>query len=231
MSKTIKTGILLILIVLEISACGCESKAVRPNTPTSSHATPQSVYVANHGWHTGVIIPARKINREMPVLKERFGDAGYYEFGWGDAKFYQADEISFGLGVRALCWPTDAVLHVVALPTEPQAYFSTSEVAPLFITEQGYDRLREFIRLSFARDSQGNTQATGRGIYGESHFFRAKGRFFLTNTCNKWTAKALKTAGLDIPVTFMFTAESIMKYLRQASATPAQGTEQNSPKP
>jgi uncharacterized protein (TIGR02117 family) len=226
-----KTGILLILIMLEISACGCESKVVRPNAPASSHATPQAIYVANHGWHTGVIIPAREINREMPVLKDRFGDAEYYEFGWGDAKFYQAGEISFGLGVRALCWPTDAILHVVALPNDPQTYFSTSEVATLFITKQGYDRLREFIRLSFARDSLGNTQTTGRGIYGDSHFFRAEGKFFLTNTCNKWTAKAIKSAGLNIPVTFRFTAGSIMKYLHQTTTTPAQGTEQNSPKP
>jgi len=224
-----KTGILLILMVLEISACGYEPQVVRPNPPASSHATPQAVYVANHGWHTGIIIPAREINQEMPVLKGRFGEAGYYEFGWGDTKFYQADEISFALGVRALCWPTDAVLHVVALSNAPQTYFSASEVATIIITNQGYDRLRQFIRLSFARDSLGNTQAIGRGIYGDSHFFRAEGRFSLTNTCNKWTAKALKSAGLDIPVTFRFTAGSIMKYLRRTATTPAQGTEQNNP--
>ncbi len=230
MYKTVKTGILLILILLagsHIAACGGKPQVVvRPNPAARRHAPPQKVHVANHGWHTGIIIPTREMNQEMPVLKDRFGDVPYYEFGWGDGKFYQAEEISFGLGVRALCWPTHAVLHVVALPKGPKKYFSTSDVATLFITKEGYDRLRKFIRLSFARDSHGNIQASGRGIYGDSHFYLAEGRFFLTNTCNKWTAKALKSAGRDIPVTFRFTAGSIMKYLRQTATTPAQGTEQ-----
>ncbi|MBI9091961.1 MAG: TIGR02117 family protein [Desulfobacterium sp.] len=230
MSKTLKTGILMTFILLagvHLAACGGKPQVVRPNPAGGSHAPPQKVHVVNHGWHTGIIIPGREMNREMPVLKDRFGEVPYYEFGWGDGKFYQAKGISFGLGVRALCWPTPAVLHVVALPREPHTYFSTSDVTPLFITKEGYDSLRKFIRLSFARDSHGNIQASGRGIYGDSHFFRAEGRFFLTNTCNKWTAKALKSAGRDIPVTFRFTAGSIMEYLRRTVATPAQGTEQD----
>lgn len=220
-----KTGILLILIVLtgsHMSACGCKPQVVKPKPAARSHAPLQTVHVANHGWHTGVIIPGKEINREMPVLKDHFGEVPYYEFGWGDAKFYQAEEISFGLGVRALGWPTDAVLHVVALPKDPRKYFAASEVVPLFITKDGYDSLRKFIRLSFARDAHGHPQVLGRGIYGDSHFFRAEGRFFLTNTCNKWTAKALKSAGRDIPVTFRFTAGSIMKYLRRTAPPPAQ---------
>jgi len=42
------------------------------------------------------------------------------------------------------------------------------------------------------------------------------------NTCNKWTAKGLKSAGMDISPTFKLTADSIMDYLkenRQALAT------------
>lgn len=233
LEQRLKTGFLLMFILLagvHLAACNGTPQVVIPTPAGGSHAPPKKIHVANHGWHTGVIIPGKEMNREMPALKDRFGDVPYYEFGWGDGKFYQAEEISFGLGVRALCWPTPAVLHVVGLPNEPTNYFSPSDAAPLFITKEGYDSLRKFIRLSFARDSHGNIRASGRGIYGDSHFFRAQGSFFLTNTCNKWTAKALKSAGRDIPVTLSFTAGNIMEYLRRTAATPAQETEQNSPK-
>ncbi|MCP4116068.1 MAG: TIGR02117 family protein [Desulfobacteraceae bacterium] len=224
MPELLKKGLLLVLILAagsHMTACGCKPRVVRPKPAAGSQAQPQVIHVANHGWHTGVIIPGREINREMPVLEDRFGDAPYYEFGWGDAQFYQAKEISFRLGVRALCWPTDAVLHVVALPDEPETCFPHSEVATLFITKEGYDSLREFISLSFARNSQGLPRALARGIYGDSHFYRAEGTFFLTNTCNKWTAKALRSAGRDIPVTFSFSAGSIMNHLRRTVTTPA----------
>jgi len=39
------------------------------------------------------------------------------------------------------------------------------------------------------------------------------------NTCNKWTAKGLKSAGMDISPTFKLTAESIMDYLEEYRQT------------
>ena len=45
------------------------------------------VYVVNHGWHTGFVLPASVIQQEIPELKNRFGNAPYIEFGWGDNEF------------------------------------------------------------------------------------------------------------------------------------------------
>jgi len=38
------------------------------------------------------------------------------------------------------------------------------------------------------------------------------------NTCNTWTAKGLKSAGLDISTAFKLSAESIMDYLSEQKA-------------
>jgi hypothetical protein len=38
----------------------------------------------------------------------------------------------------------------------------------------------------------------GPGIYGDSTFFRANGKYYFPNTCNVWTARGLKTAGVPI---------------------------------
>ena len=51
------------------------------------------------------------------------------------------------------------------------------------------------------------------GIYGNSQFYKAKGDFHIFNTCNKWTAKGLESAGMKISTTFKLTAGSIMNYL------------------
>ena len=35
------------------------------------------VYVVNHGWHTGFVVHASEIQKEIPELKQRFGNATY----------------------------------------------------------------------------------------------------------------------------------------------------------
>ena len=44
------------------------------------------------------------------------------------------------------------------------------------------------------------------------------------NTCNKWTAKGLKSAGMDISPTFKLTADSIMDYVKEYRQTLTMGT-------
>ena len=58
------------------------------------------------------------------------------------------------------------------------------------------------------------------GIYGNSQFYKGVGDFYLMNTCNKWTAKGLKSAGMDISPTFKLTADSIMDYLKDYRQAP-----------
>ena len=83
------------------------------------------VYVVNHGWHTGFVVPASAIHKTMPELKQRFENAQYIEFGWGDNKFYQAEEITSGITLKAIFLPTDSVVHAVLVPLKVDSYFKT----------------------------------------------------------------------------------------------------------
>jgi len=56
-----------------------------------------------------------------------------------------------------------------------------------------------------------------KGIYGDSQFYSAVGDFYLMNTCNRWTAKGLKSIGMDISPTLKLTAGSVMNYLTKAN--------------
>jgi hypothetical protein len=62
----------------------------------------KEIYVVSHGWHTGFVVPASTIESRLPQLRDRFANAPYIEFGWGDKGFYQAKEITSGLTLQAI---------------------------------------------------------------------------------------------------------------------------------
>jgi len=173
------------------------------------------IFVVSHGWHTGLILPGRQIRQKLPGLLKRFTGAAYIEFGWGDQEFYQAGDPGTGLALKAILWPTNSVVHAAALPDCVIKYFSASEVVDLSIGPAEFDSLMQFISDTFYKNEKGSIEEIGRGLYGSSWFYKGRRDYFLTNTCNKWTAEGLKSAGMDITPFFKVTAGSIMDYLRK----------------
>ena len=209
-----KNFILLIIIILG----GCSAKPYIVSYAEKFEGSGQNgVYVVSHGWHTGFVIPAPEIQGVIPELEKRFGDIPYIEFGWGDKGFYQAKETTSGLTLRAIFWPTESVVHSVAVPQKVEEYFSNSEVAKLCLSDGELSALIGFISRSFFRDKSGNLLELQKGIYGDSQFYSGVGDFYLMNMCNRWTAKGLKSIGMDISPTLKLTAGSVMNYLTKAN--------------
>jgi len=204
--------IFLLLALFLLSACSSKPYILE-NSDKDFVGGQKKVYVVSHGWHTGFVIPALDIQHRVPDLKKRFSHARNIEFGWGDKGFYQAKEITSGLSLRAIFWPTESVIHAVAVPSDVQRYFSNSVIETLCLNEREYLSLLTFISNSFARNAMGAVLPQKKGIYGNSQFYTGVGDYYLMNTCNKWTAKGLKSAGLDIAPVFKLTAGSIMDYL------------------
>ena len=184
-----KNVILLIIIIL----AGCSAKPHIVSSAEEFEGSGQNeVYVVSHGWHTGFVIPAPEIQGVIPELEQRFRNTPYIEFGWGDKGFYQAKETTLELTLRAIFWPTESVVHSVAVPQKVEEYFSNSEVAKLCLSDGELSALIGFISRSFFRDKSGNLLELQKGIYGDSQFYSGVGDFYLMNTCNRWTAKGLK---------------------------------------
>jgi len=202
-------SIFLLFIPFLLSACFSESSTVKPTNIIRD----KEIFVVSHGWHTGFVIPAQQIQTKLPKLKERFGDTPYIEFGWGDKAFYQAEEATIGIILKAIAWPTESVIHVVAVPKKANEYFLHSEVIKLCLSAAEYSSLISFISNSFYKNKQDEISQLQSGIYGNSQFYKATGHFSLLSTCNKWTAKGLESAGMDIEPTFKLTAGSIMEYI------------------
>ena len=157
-----KNFILLIIIILG----GCSAK---PNIVSYAEKFEgfgqNGVYVVSHGWHTGFVIPAPEVQGVIPELEQRFGDIPYIEFGWGDKGFYQAKETTSGLTLRAIFWPTESVVHSVAVPQKVEEYFSNSEVAKLCLSDGELSALIGFISRSFFRDKSGNLKDQLKSIF------------------------------------------------------------------
>lgn len=202
----------LMLFILSLLFVGCSSVAGWQYPPESA-SDEIEIYVVSHGWHTGVAIPGNQLGNELGFLTDVFGENPYYEIGWGDHGFYQAQEITAGIVVKALLLPSESVTHVVSLPIAPDRYFSQSEVLKIKISRRGFYHLKQSIRQSFKQYNDDVLQL-GNGLYGDSLFFQAEGSFHLLNTCNSWTSHILKAAG--VPVKFSLTSDSVMKQARSA---------------
>lgn len=203
---------LLSLILLLLAACSGQPYIVEPQPETDAIRS-HKIYVVSHGWHAGLIIPSRELNQVVVELVTRFGDAAFYELGWGDKDFYQSQEITTGLTLHALFWSEGAVIHVVAVPESPLSYFAGEEIIDTCLTNKELATLKMFLANSFQRDAAGHAISLNEGIYGNSQFYGGAGRYYLFNTCNKWTAKALRSAGLDIAPMLTLTSGSVMSYL------------------
>jgi uncharacterized protein (TIGR02117 family) len=191
----------------------------------------QGIYVVSHGWHTGFVVPATRIQDQLPALRERFGDTPYIEFGWGDKDFYQAKDTSTGLALKAIFWPTESVIHAVAVAEKVDEYFPNSQIEKLCLSSREYFSLMRFISDSIYKNENGKIVELDKGIYGNSQFYKGVGNFYLMNTCNKWTAKGLKSAGMEISPAFKFTADSIMNEVKGNKQAQIMGSTRHSKEP
>ena len=193
--------------------CSCVSpvKELYPPRKDQPHIL---VYAVNHGWHTGVIINRAQARPYLPALGSDFLYAEYIEIGWGEEGFYQADEITVGLVLKAVFWPTDSVLHIVAIKGNPKEYFIRSELIEISLSEKGFERLVEAINDTFFLDEQGNSRPLKKGIYGDSRFYQANGSYHAFNTCNIWTARVFRASGFPISPFYASTAGNVMYQLK-----------------
>lgn len=172
------------------------------------------IFVIGHGWHTGVVVPGAFLSRVIPQLKERFGEPDFYEIGWGDAGFYQAEETSVGLALQALFWSQGTVVHVVAVSEAPKRYFAKDEVTTTCVSEAALGALTHYISDSFARAPDDRLIPLATGDYGDSQFYKGTGHYSLLNTCNTWTARSLSSAGMNISPLLKQTAGPVLRHVQ-----------------
>lgn len=163
-----------------------------------------TIYVRSNGVHTWIVMP--KVNDYMDwrpfapsqhLRDPRWGRADHVAIGYGNREFYLNTptwgDLSVHNALSAAFGRGTSLLHVEhehrPRPTEWQR--------PIRVTPGQYARLVAFIRARFRLDPRGRTIALiGRGYREGDMFYEARGGYSLVLTCNEWTGRALRAAGI-----------------------------------
>ena len=104
----------MLLVVIFAGCAGSHSWQALPDSSEDE----RTIFVVSHGWHSGLILPYEPLFA-LPDLEKVMGESTYFEFGWGDADFCQAEEVTSGITLKAVLWPTESVLHGVSIREDP----------------------------------------------------------------------------------------------------------------
>jgi uncharacterized protein (TIGR02117 family) len=198
-----------VLILVALWA-GCAAP-MRGAGPSREVEPGPAIYVVDHGLHTGLVVRRADVPADLWSERQDLADAEYLEIGWGDREFYQAPKATLGLALKALFWPTSSVIHVVAFDQPPDIMFLGREIVRIRVSAPEMAELSRFVADTYARDTLGRVIPLGPGLYGASRFYLARGQYSLLNTCNHWTARALRAAGCSTTPWYAFTAGHVME--------------------
>ena len=217
--QTLSTFVAIALAVT-LTGCGLTRNGSRQYAGvdlTSHEVRSQSshiVYVTGHGWHTGLVLRTEDVPPSILPEVLDFQGTELVEFGWGDEGFYRAKKITPGLVAKAALLPTPSVLHLAGFNGQVEDFFTASDLIELSLDDAQFEELCKFLSASFDRTAE-VPDNLGQGLYGRSRFYRANGSYYFPKTCNVWTARALKAAGLPTRPTSSMTAESVLRQARR----------------
>jgi len=201
-------------LILAASCCACAAP-VMETLATGAGVPGKTIYLVSHGWHAGIVLQRAMIPKNIWPAFADFPDAQYLEVGWGDMDYYQSPDPHIGLILKAALLPTASVLHIVGFSDPVPAYFPYSDIIRIELSSAGFENLTRSIADSFARDEAGNATSLGSGLYGYSRFYLSGESYHLFNTCNVWSARTLRTAGLPINPARAVSVESLMSQARK----------------
>ena len=163
-----------------------------------------TIFLRTNGVHTWIVVPKvshgidwRPYAPGRHLDDPRYGAADHVAFGYGNREFYLNTPTWADLSPRtaalALFGSGPTLLHVEH-DHQPQPNAWTK---PLTITAGQYRRLADYIRRRFQLDRQGRTMPLlGRGYNDWDMFYEANGGYSFYFTCNEWTGRALRAAGI-----------------------------------
>ena len=199
-----------VIISLSLLLFACASPPAglfppQPNEPT------RPVYLVSHGWHAGIVVKRADIPAGIWPQHKEFPEAEYLEVGWGDKDYYMTPKPGLLTALKAGLLPTPSVLHIVGFRGAVTDYFPHSEVIRVNLSVAGFERLCRYFERSYAGDDTAPSRSLGSSRYGKGRFYLSRESYHVFNTCNAWTARALREAGCPITPAGNLRVETLMK--------------------
>ena len=203
--RTLLTGIcILLLLPFGYLLAALLLGAIPANVAWQEPGQGVTIFVRTNGVHTWIVVP--KVNAVMDwrpyapgehLRDPRWGAADHLAFGYGNREFYLNTPTWADLSPRtaalALFGTGPSLLHVEHDHRPGEDEWTRA----MTITPGQYRRLADYIRRRFQLDSTGRTMPLlGRGYNEWDMFYEANGGYSFLFTCNEWTGRALRYAGI-----------------------------------
>ena len=198
-ARRVALGVVLVPFGLYLAAAGILGH-VPVNADWREPATGITVFVQSNDVHTGIVLPA--------------GPGKWHAYGWGDRDFYLNTphwrDIRPTTALAALIGSGDTLVHVDELAD----FMPDENWRPLRLRADEYARLRHFVSQTFLPNGKAM-----KGYGPRDRFYPAQGRYSALVTCNVWTGRALKAAGIRVGVWTPF-ASDVMRWVPRPPLRP-----------
>lgn len=201
-------------VILLLSITGCLGP-VKKLYPENEQQRAVSVYVISHGWHIGLAFEREYLREKLPK-HEKLPKGKFWVVSWGDNKYFPSENVRIDLFLRAAFLPTGSVIHLVGVDGVVDSYFQNNDIVRVQISEEGMEEISDYLSDQFEYNGEGKLQFSADGLYANSAFFEAKGRYFFPRTSNKWTARLLRKSGFPITPFYAITSGNVIHQARKS---------------
>lgn len=194
----------LALLVLAVLYVGVAAALMLwpANAQPSSEPPTIEAYVLSNGVHTDLVFPVRSAAIDWAALfdprdaKAAPPEAAFIAIGWGDRDFYLHTptwaDLTLRHAVGALVGANASLLHVTWLT---RAQLRQGAYA-MPLSQRQY-----LVLVAHVRGSLPGGRAValpGAGYGPDDAFYEAEGSYHLFETCNTWTGRGLRRAGVQV---------------------------------
>ncbi len=163
-----------------------------------------AIFVRTNGVHTWILMPKTNVHMDWrpfipgaDVRDPRWAAANYAAFGYGEREVYLNTptwgDLSIVTAARAAFGGGDPLVHVEHVH-EPRVDADTRRIV---LRPDEYRRLAAFVAARFRHGAEGRTMPiAGSGYRENDAFYEANGGYSAILTCNEWTGRALRAAGV-----------------------------------
>ncbi|HEX2802565.1 MAG TPA: TIGR02117 family protein [Sphingomicrobium sp.] len=175
-----------------------------------------TVYLADNGIHTDIIMPASAQGLDWaPLVPRRDTAAGranarWVAFGSGEEQVYLETPTWWDISPATIWAALTGSRRVMHVEWVSDPAYAAREIR---LRPDEYRRLWAAVRSDFELGREGRPMRVDHPGYGCCDaFYRGTGRFNALKTCNSWTADKLRIAGVKTSLWPPFTSGLLWRY-------------------